>query len=61
VVWAVEAVCSGDEMANEKAPEDTNDSTEVKAEEEEASGSRLGHFGLGRSIDFQMNLGVSYI
>jgi hypothetical protein len=54
-------VCGGDEMANEKAPEDTNDGTEAKTEEEQASVSRLGHFGLGRSIDFQVNLGVAYV
>lgn len=58
VVWAMGVVCGGDELADEKSPEDTSDDTEAKAEEEEASVLRPGHFGLGRSIDFLLNLGV---
>jgi hypothetical protein len=59
VVWAVGVVCGGDELADEKSPEDTSDDAEAKAEEEEASVLRPGHFGLGRrSIDFLLNLGV---
>lgn len=59
VVWAVGVVCRGDKLANETSPEDTSDDTEAKAEE--ASGLRPGHFGLGRSIDFLLNLELPYI